>query len=518
MSRGGGLLRSSAAVGVGTLLSRFTGLARVFALGYALGTTGLADLYNLANTTPNLIYELVLGGVLSATLVPLIVERLDAEDHDGISAVLSVATAAVTALTVLAVVAAPLLLRGYLVLSPDTVAGEGFEVGVTLMRWFLLQILFYGLTTLGTALLHASREFALPAVVPVLNNVVVSIVLVLTARLTDLQLSIEAVQGDTVTLALLGLGTTMGVVVMTLALGPSVRRVGSGLRWNPDWRNPAVRRVASLSVWTVGYVIANQVALIVIQAVALSQEGVLSAYTFAFIFFQLPHGLVSVSVMTTFLPDLARDASRRRWQQYSRRMGHGIRVIAGLVVPAAAGFVVLAPRLIELLERGQFDVESTAEVAPALVAFAPGIVGFSVYLFAIRGFYALSDTRTPFFVNLGENALNVVAALVAWYAVSRSAAALATGYSIAYLVAAVVAVVVLRRRVGPGPNEHVTLRALAVFLGSAVLMVLALRALGPQVNLFLAVLVGAVVYLGAVAGLGTVLGTRTGPPRRGSTG
>ncbi len=507
MSRAGGLLRSSAAVGVGTLLSRLTGLLRVFALGYALGTTGLADLYNLANTTPNLIYELVLGGVLSATLVPLIVERMDAEDHKGISAVMSVALTALSALTVIAVIAAPLLLRAYLVLSPDAVAGDGFTVGVALMRWFLIQILFYGLTTLGTALLHATKQFALPAIVPVMNNVVVSVILVITARITNLQLSIEAVQGDAVTIALLGLGTTLGVVVMTVALIPAVRRCGVAIHWNLDWRDPAVRRVASLSVWTVGYVVSNQVALIVVQAVALSQVGALSAYTFAFIFFQLPHGLISVSVMTTFLPDLARDASRQRWARFSRRMGHGVRLIAGLVIPAAAGFMVLAPRLVQLLERGQFDAASTAQVAPALVAFAPGIIGFSVYLFAIRGFYALSDTRTPFLLNLGENVANVVVALIAWYAVSRTAAALAAGYSIAYLLAAVVAVAALRRRVGPGATEVVTMRALGTFVLAAGVMMGVLVVFGEGTNLLLLIIVGAATYFAAVVGLSLLLDT-----------
>lgn len=521
--RGSGLLRSSAAVGAGTLLSRLSGLLRVFALAYALGTTGLSDLYNLANTTPNLIYELVLGGVLSATIVPLVVRRIDEDDTDGISAVMSVAAACLVGLTVAAVLAAPLLLRAYLVLRPDAMEGDTFTVGVALMRWFLPQILFYGFTTLGTALLHATKRFALPAFVPVLNNILVSIVLVLAARLTDLQLSVEAVGGEPGTIALLGLGTTLGVVAMTVALLPAVRSCGVPLRWNLDWRNPAVREVAKLSTWTIGYVVANQVALIVIQALALSQPGVLSAYTFAFIFFQLPHGLVSVSVMTTFLPDLAKAAAAERWASFTSRMGHGIRLIAALVIPAAAGYLALAPRLIGLLQRGQFDAASTSEVSGALIAFAPGIIGFSVYLFAIRGFYALSDTRTPFLLNLGENALNVVAAAVAWFLLSRSATALAAGYSLAYVTAAVAALTVLRRRVGAADSESLTLRALAIFSGAALVMVVALRVLAADLPLLLAILLGAVVYSLSVLGAVVVLDgpdsdggrrARAGAPRR----
>ncbi|MEY2405577.1 MAG: putative peptidoglycan lipid flippase, partial [Acidimicrobiaceae bacterium] len=105
------LVRSSAWVGVGTALSRVTGLARTAVLAYVLGNTVLANSYNLANTTPNIIYDLILGGVLSATLVPVFVERFERDDRDGVDAVLSLTIAALTALTIVSVLAAPWIFR-----------------------------------------------------------------------------------------------------------------------------------------------------------------------------------------------------------------------------------------------------------------------------------------------------------------------------------------------------------------------------------------------------------------------
>ncbi len=509
--RRGGLLRSSALVAGGTLASRVSGLLRVGALAYALGSSGLTDLYNLANTTPNLIYELVLGGVLSATLVPVFIDRFDADDDDAVSAVVTVATIGLVALTAMAVLVAPLLLRAYLVLRDDDVS-DLVATGVPLMRWFLPQIVFYGFTTLGTALLNARNRFSLPAYVPVLNNLVVSAALIAVPTVAGRDLTARGVADEPATLALLGLGTTAGVAVMSLALWPGLRRAGIRLRWRPDWHHPVVRQVARLSGWTIGYVVANQVALIAVQALAVSQTSTLSQYNFAFIFFQLPHGLISVSLMTTFLPELARAATRGRWRAFRARAGQGIRAISFLVIPAAVGFMVLAEPLVDLLRRGEFSAGDADGVARALVAFAPGIVGFSLYLFAIRCFYALKDTRTPFWLNLFENAVNVVAAALAWSLVGHSATTLAAGFSVAYVSAALVALAVLRRRVG-GLEGTMTGRALILMALAAAAMASAVRPLD-GLPLPLGIGVGAVVYFAVLGGLALVGArlTRSGGP------
>ncbi len=504
------LARSSAMVGVGTALSRVTGLLRIGAVTYALGTIAVADAYNLANTTPNIVYELILGGILSATLVPVFVDRFEADDDDGVSAIVTVATVALVALTVIAVVAAPAIFRIYTLRKSSADARQLATVGVPLTRLFLPQILFYGLTAIGTALLNARRRFAAPALAPVLNNIVVCGALVLFARAAGKAPSLGAVRSDNGLLLLLGLGTTAGIVAMTVVLWWPLRRAGVRLRWRFQPRHPAVRKVASLSGWTVGYVVANQIALAVVLALAARRTGDASAYTYAFVFFQLPHGLFAVSLMTTFVPELSSLASRGDWPGYRARFALGLRWLVIVVVPAAVGYVVLArPLVAALLARGSLNATSAALVADILAALAIGLPGFSIYLFTLRGFYALKDTRTPFLLNGLENGMNILLAVALVGALHVQGLALA--YAGAYSVAALVALVALSRRVGGVDGKAIGSSALRVGVAAAAmgLTVWAVahavgsnHGAGAVARVGAGVVVGAVVYGGVLAAVG----------------
>ena len=440
-----GLMRSSAAVGAGTALSRITGLIRTVALAYALGNTLLANSYNLANTTPNIVYDLILGGVLSATLVPVFVSRFEHDDQAGIDAVVTVIVSLLTALTVTAVVAAPWLFRIYTWAAGHDAASLE-KAGVPLLRLFLPQVLFYGLTALATALLNVRRSFAAPAFAPILNNVLVTAMLIWFARLAGRAPSVDQVTGDRSLLWLLGAGTTAGIVLMTIALVPAIRRAGLRWHWRFDLHDPAVRTVARLSGWTLGYVIANQVALAIVLALATKSSDA-AVYLYAFQFFQLPYGLFAVSVMTTFTPELASAAAAHDWAALRDRIAQGLRVLTLVVLPSAVGMGVLArPLIVGLLGHGAFSGAAGLLTADVLSNFAVGLLGFSIYLFALRGFYALHDTKTPFVINVVENGLNVVlgVALVGRYGVQG----LAFAYSVAYIVSAIIALAVLRRRTG----------------------------------------------------------------------
>jgi putative peptidoglycan lipid II flippase len=439
------LVRSSAVVAIGTGLSRLTGLARTVALAYAVGTTFLGESYNLANTTPNMIYDLLLGGILSATLIPVFVDNVRREDDRASDAVLTVATVALIAVTLLGMAASPLIVRLYTAGLPPDQAHQEASVAVPLMVLFLPQVLFYGWTALGTALLNARRRFAVPAMAPVLNNIVVIAMLLTFARVAGSNPTLDQVHGDTGLLLLLGVGTTAGIAAMTLVLWPAI--VGSGARphWHFDHRNPAVRTVARLSGWTLGAVAANQAALFVTLRLLNGPTGEVSAYTYAFIFFQLPYGLLAVSIMTTFMPELASLAAQGDDRAYRRRFGQGLRLILLVTIPAAVGYVFLAEPIISvLLGYGAFTRASAQQTTDALVWLAVGLPGFATFLYAMRGFYARKDTRTPFFLYLVENGLNIVlaVALVGRFGLKGVIAS----YSIAYAVSAVLALALLRRR------------------------------------------------------------------------
>jgi putative peptidoglycan lipid II flippase len=275
------------------------------------------------------------------------------------------------------------------------------------------------------------------------------------------------------------------------------------LRFRFDVRHPAVADVVRLSGWTIGYVAANQAAIYVILRLASTQgSGDVIAYTVAFTFFHLPHGLFAVSVMTTFLPELTDAAQRGLSRVFGDRFSLGVRLMAMVILPATAGYMALAEPMVDVLPVTSEAVSRTSEV---LIALSPGLLGFSVYIFALRGFYAHKDTRTPFFLHAGVNVANVVIAipLVAVVGV----VGLGVAFTVAYTVGAVVALEALRRRVGDlglarAASPVARMAIAAVLCGVAAWVVALVVDIDPFVQLALAIPVGALVYFLALAALG----------------
>ena len=496
------LLRSSVVVGIGTGASRVTGLLRTIAIAYALGTLLVGDSYNLANTTPNVVYDLVLGGILAATLVPIIVDRFEHDDQRSVDALATVVTLALLVLTVLATALAPVIIRLYTIGKDPVEAEQQISLAVPLLLMFMPQVFFYGLSTLWTAVLNAKRSFAVPAFAPVLNNVMVIALFLALPQLIDGELTVDTLLDDTPLLLLVGLGTTAGIAAMALVLWPAMRRAGIRLHWNPDWRNPAVGTVARLSAWTLGYVAANQVVFFVmITLVNGTGVGRVSAFTYAWQFFQLPYGLFTVSIMTTFTPELATHVARSDLTAYRRRFAQGLRLGALVVIPTAVAYLVLAgPMVSVLLEYGQFDDASADLTSFALRWLAVGLPGFAAFLYSMRGFYAFKDTRTPFFLNMFENGFQIVLsfALLPFFGFGGVIAA----FSIGYTVAAAVSLVTLQRRAGRLGDRDLGL-AVVRHLVAAAGMGLALLGVVSFVSrdllaLLVGVVVGGLVYLGVL--------------------
>ncbi len=452
----------------GTALSRITGFMRAAALAYAIGAARFNDTYTLANNTPNIVYELLIGGILAATLVPIFVKHFEDGDEDGPSAIVSVAMLLLLAITVLGILLAPLLVRVYTLSAGGDVAGDERDVATLLLRLFMPQVFFMGFTALAAALLNARRRFAAAAFASVLNNVVVTCVLLALPRVAGGDIDPTVVRQDSTVLWFLGIGTTAGIVAMAIPLWPALRRANLHLKFRPDFTNPAVREVGRLSGWTAGYVVANQIGLLILLVLAYGTERGVSALTFALVFFQLPHALFAVSLMTTLVPELSSAWGRRDLDAYRETFSFGIRVIALIILPASVGYVVLArPMMSALLERGATGATEVTLIAQVLAGAAVGLFGYSSYLFALRGFYALHDTRIPFFVNVGENVLAVVLAVILWNLMGVPGLGLAWG--LAYTVSAVVALVLLKRRVGSLDGRHVANTVARVVASCAVM-------------------------------------------------
>src|SRR3954451_16703737 len=397
-----GLGRATAIPAVGTALSRITGFGRIFALAYALGVTRLADTYTLANNTPNIIYELILGGVLSGTLLPVFVRELRRDDEDdgwrSVSAVLTVALVSAAALSLAFVVIAPLFIRLYTLRSGAAVGATQIAVATDLLRLFAPQVFFYGSISVTTAILRARRKFAAPMFAPVLNNLVVIAMFLAYPSIVGTR-SLEDVRHDPGAILLLGAMTTIGVAAMAIAQFP-FRIAKRHLRWVWEPGHSAVRTIVRLSGWTVAFVVANQVALFVVNLLANSRSGDVTVYFLTYTIFLLPHGIVSVSIISAVQPDLAARWAAHDIDGFRDQLGVGIRTIAAILIPAAAGYVVLArPIVATLLEHGALGSASAGRVADTLALMALGLPAFSCWLFLTAATQAMQNTRTIFFLS-----------------------------------------------------------------------------------------------------------------------
>jgi putative peptidoglycan lipid II flippase len=438
------VVRRSAVVAVGTAFSRLTGFVRIAAIAYALGVTALAGTYSYANETPNIVYELLVGGVLTAVLVPIFVRHFEQHDDDAAAAVFTVSILVLLGVTVVGILVAPWIVDIYTLRVRGADRAQQQELATYLLRLFMPQMLFYGVATLATALLNARRRFAAAAFAPALNNLVVIAVFLALPRVASGPLTVRGVLDDDGLVLLMGLGTTAGIVVMALALLPALKHAHIRLRYLPAFRHPAVVTLVRVSGWTVGYVIANQVALFVVTVLANGTRGGPFVYVSAYAFFQLPHGLLAVSLATTFAPELASVALRRNRAGLRAQLSRGLRLTALAIAPAVALYLGLArPIVVALLQRGAFSGADAAHVADTLAAFAVGLPPFSLSLFSLRAFTSRLDTFTPFWVNCVENATNIVLAfpLYAWLGIPG----LALAFSLAYYVGAALSLYLLHR-------------------------------------------------------------------------
>jgi putative peptidoglycan lipid II flippase len=512
-ARAARLARASLGTGLGTVASRLTGLARLVVLAYALGGSRLADSFNLANNTPNAVHDLVLGGVLAATFVPVFVERLSTRSEDeaieSISAVVTLASVVLIVATIAFVAAAPALITLF-TFGKATAAEHG--VAVELLRFFAPQLLFYGAISLMSAVLATRDRFGAVGFVPVVNNLVGIGILAAFATVAR-HATIAQVQHDHGLLVLLGIGTTAGVALQALALVPSMRRTHLRLRfvWRPH--DPAIRMIVRLSGWTFGFVIANQIALFVVLALEFHVgPGAVSAYTYAYAFFQFPFAVVATSVINVVSPDLARLRTARRWHDLGVRFGIALRQVLALILPATVGYLILArPAVTLLLQHGNEGAAAAHLTASVLALFALGLPGFCVFFLATRAFQAMQDTRSAFVLYVLENGLNILVAVLLYRPLGVRG--LALSYSIAYTVAAAAALSVLWERLGTiGGRALLASSArslvLSLVMAFAVALVAAVTGTGYGISgwirLIVAVAAGAAVYLGSAGVAATV--------------
>ena len=501
------LARATAVMSFGTVLSRVTGLGRLVAVTAALGiieSGRLTDTYNLGNTAPNIIYELVLGGVLTSVFVPVFVELLQKEGRERAwevgSAIINLSVVVLVAISTLGILLAPWIARFYTSRLDPAEAAKQLEVLTFLLRLFIPQIVFYALTAITAGLLNAHKRFGAPMYTPILNNLAVIVIFVAFRQAyAGTDLSLESISRGQ--LLLIGLGTTGGVALMAFAQLPFLRGLGK-YRLTFSVAHPSVRKLARLSVFVIGYVVANQIGYLVAQWLANRQTGGYSAYVSAFMFFMLPHGLFAVSVITALLPSMSQHAVNHSWDDFRERLSTGIRATFLLVLPAAVGFFVLGEPVVRLLlEHGVATRESTELVAGVLRFFVLGLVPFSLFQLFLRAFYALQDTKTPFLINCGAVALNMAVnvPMFEWLGVRG----LAAGHALAYTFGVILQTRILAHRIGGLDRTRVS--ASAARIGGAAVgmgMLVWFALVGIDALVTQSGLVGQVVVVAVPVGVG----------------
>lgn len=473
MSATTGIGRASLFLASGTVVSRILGFVKVIVLARAIGLTGVADAFSVANQLPNQVYVIVAGGVLTAVLVPQIV-RSSLHSDGGvryINKLITVALVVLAATTILATILAPVLTR---------IVGPGFSthslsLAIALAYWCIPQIFFYGLYTVLGEVLNARKSFGPYTWVPVLNNVVSIAGLLLFMALfgTDPNGSRSAGEVTASMVGVLGGSTTLGVVAQAVVLFAFWKRIG--LRYRPDfsWRGVGLGAAGKMATWTFGMLILTTIAGVVETRVATHASGdgasaaVLST---AWLIFMLPHSVITVSVATAYFTRMSEHASVGKIDLVREDASSAIRGTSLIIVLAAAVIAVCAyPFATVFVPRSFTQIESVGNV---IIAYVLGLVAFCVLFVIQRTFYALGDTRTPFYFTLFQSILVVIGVLAcALLPQQWIAAGIALVVTIAGTAETILAGQLLRRRIG-GIDGRRIVRSLATYLLAAVLPVI----------------------------------------------
>ncbi|MTD56161.1 murein biosynthesis integral membrane protein MurJ [Amycolatopsis sp. RM579] len=388
------LVKSSSRIAVASLISRITGFFWKIMLVWAVGTGIVNDSFNIANTLPNIVFELLLGGVLSSVVVPLLVRSQD--DPDGGEAytqrMLTVAVVLLLFGSIIAVIAAPAFTSLYL----DGGSGQASpELTTAFARLLLPEILFYGIFALLSAVLNAKQIFGPAAWAPVVNNLVVIVTLALFMVLPG-EISLNPVHMGDTKLLVLGIGVTLGIVVQALMLVPPLLRTGFRFkwRWGIDRR---MREFGGLALWILGYVAVSQIGFTINTRVLTSGDaGGVTIYSNAWLLFQLPYGVIGVSLLTAIMPRLSRNAADGDTRKVVADLSYASRISTVMLVPIAAVMSVIGSSIgVALFSGGQNSATDAARLGEALAISAFGLLPYALVMLQLRVFYAMKDARTP---------------------------------------------------------------------------------------------------------------------------
>ena len=448
--------RSSLIMASGTIISRVLGFARAVLLAAMLGvTTNAADAFGIANQLPNNVYAIIAGGVLNAVLVPQLVKARSNPDGGAgyINRLLTMAIVVFGSITVIATIAAPILVNIY----TSGWKPEQLALAVAFAYWCLPQLFFYAIYSMLGEVLNSRSEFGPYMWAPVLNNVVALLGMGAYIWLFGMdptgQKSMQAWGLSQV--SLLAGTATLGVAAQAAILFLSWRRIGIQFKPNFQWRGFGMKPALKAGVWTLAMVLVTQIAGIFQSSVASSAVSgrtngavaSVAASGIAWLIFMLPHSVFTVSLATVYFTRISTHAHQKDMESVKKDLLSGLRVTALISILASVAIIVVAYPISRVFV-GEY--EALLALGKVLICFMVGLLPFSMGFFLQKAFYALEDTKTPFWISVVQASLYIAGALTIQQTVPHAdrVAALALLTTATVTVQALIGFVILRKRIG----------------------------------------------------------------------
>ncbi|HVA25417.1 MAG TPA: murein biosynthesis integral membrane protein MurJ [Chloroflexota bacterium] len=479
----------------GTVASRLLGLVRQQVFAIEFGTSGQMDAFWTAMRVPDTIYNIVAGGLLGSSLIPVFAGYLARDQRDEAA---RVASSVMNMMLILAGLAAALIevfapqLTSLLVASYSP---EKQRLVVDLTRIVLIQPLFLGVAGVMMGVLNTYQHFLLPALAPVVYNLSIIVA--------------ALVLGPTMGVAGLAVGVVAGALLQVVVQVPGMRGVRFRYRAEVDAKNPGVREVWRLMLPRVFASASLYLNFLVSAALAAGLvEGAYAGFNQAYQLILLPLGLFAISLSIVAFPTLSAQVARDDLTSMSRTLGQSLRLILFLTIPSSVGLILLREPIIRtLFQYGAFDARSTALTAQPLLFFAMGLFGHATVEIVLRAFYALHETLRPVLINVVTLAINLALSFLLVGRLQQGGLALAI--SISVVLEALALLVLLQSRL-PSFDWAGLLSTVAKCLAACLAMGAGLYAFvhasgapaaaGARVlQLTVALILGGGIYVGAAA-------------------
>lgn len=381
-----GIVRAAGINSLGNVASRVLGMVRGSVVAFVFGASGATGAFDAVQTVPKMVYELLVGGMLSAALVPVLSEYATAERREEMDHILSVLLTLAGAALVLVVLVLELGARVFVPLLVGGFEAALMDTATVLTRIMVPAVLIYGISGLIQAYHLARKEFVYPALGGSAHNLgLIVTVLVLAGRLDVSSLAV---------------GVVVAAAAQLLVQLPGLR--GTRLRLRFDWRHPVIRRILKLyAPVLLSIIVANAGIIIDRNLASRTLPQALTWMARATELIQISLGLVSMAISMAVLPTLSQIDARVELGRFKRTFCGGLRLVIAVIIPAAVGLLVLGEPIIRLLfEHGEFTPADTAQVSRALLYYLPGLPFAAIDLPLVFAFYAQKDTVTPVVVGI----------------------------------------------------------------------------------------------------------------------